>query len=174
MLHLAMDLGRASAERAIAERAEREGAGAVAPAESASPPADKPGKAIARSLAPADCASQLARRGTRSMAIKAARPQEAIQAVHVDLHLPVQPSCAGGGGSKPSDASDDGKADEECGAVERDATDFDVIEGNDYDLDGDDTNERDAIGLSGHPDEEEDKNEEKDEEEDFEESQCAS
>lgn len=84
------------------------------------------------------------------------------------------PLALEGGGSKPSDASDDGKADEGCGAVERDATDFDVIEGNDYDLDGDDTNERDAIGLSGHPDEEEDKNEEKDEEEDFEESQCAS
>lgn len=183
MLKLAVDLGRATAETAIAEHAEREGAGPGAPSsENASAPGDEQGASVARASAHAERASRPPTRGTRSMATKAAGVRNAIDALIVDLPVPVPPSGAAGvsrvsvpdargrAESEPSDVSAEVDGDEGDDAVDRDAADFDNIELDHDGLDGDDSNERDVLVLSGQPDEDEDEEENEDEEEDCEEA----
>lgn len=167
MLRLTIDLGRASAETAVAERAAREGSRAGALAKTANASGDKPGACDALASAPLARASRPPTRGTRSMATKAAGAQKSIQALDVDLPVPVRPTVAARGSrdSRPdaprcaeresSDVSAEVDGDEGENGVDRNAAEFDIIDVDDAGVDGDDSNELDVLVRGGYLDDDE-------------------
>lgn len=167
MLKLAVDLGRASAETVLAERAESQGAGVVAPSSDSTPARTGTGSATAAGSSGPRRGERPPSRGTRSMATKVAKAQDAIDALDVDLPVTTPRTAAAGAasGTAPVPAANAGGRAEgarrgsgrsvEGDVAEDDEVDFDVVNVDASDVDGEDSVERAAIVLSGHPDDDE-------------------